>query len=93
MSKEIIRNVVIKDGNRTVNWDFKAERSVRDILQERGFEWEPGSVKVCGKPFCEDYLDWSLLKLYGFVFWGGNLVISMVPKKKEPKKKEEVDAE
>ena len=90
MSKEIIRNVVIKDGNRTVNWDFKADRSVRDILQERGFEWEPGSVKVCGKPVTEEDLSFML---YGFVFWGGNPVITMVQKKKEPKKKEEVAAE
>lgn len=90
MSKEIIRNVVIKDGNRTVNLDFKADRSVRDILQERGFEWEPGSVKICGKPVTDEDLS---CMLYGFVFWGGNPVITMVPKKKEPKKKEEVAAE
>ena len=90
MSKEIIRNVVIKDGNRTVNWDFKADSSVREILQDRGFEWEPGSVKVCGKPVTEEDLS---CMLYGFVFWGGNPVITMVQKKKEPKKKEEVAAE
>ena len=90
MSKEIIRDVVIKDGNRTVNLDFKADSSVRDILHERGFDWEPGSVKICGKPVTEEDLS---CMLYGFVFWGGNPVITMVQKKKEPKKKEEVAAE
>lgn len=90
MSKEIIRNVVIKDGNRTVNWDFKADSSVRDILQERGFDWEPGSVKICGKPVTDEDLSYML---YGFVFWEGNPVITMAQKKKEPQKKEEVAAE
>lgn len=80
MSQKIIRNVVIKDGNRTVNWDFKANSSVRDILLDRGFEWETGSVKVCGKPVTDEDLSFML---YGFVFWGGNPVITLVPKKKE----------
>lgn len=90
MSKEIIRNVLITDGNRIVNWDFKADSSVREILQERGFEWEPGSVRVRGTTVPEDYLNHILI---GYIAWDGRIVITMVPKKKEPKKKEEVAAE
>ena len=91
MSKVIIiRDVVIKDGNRTVNWDFRADMSVRDVLQESGFEWEPGSVKVCGTSVPEEQLH---LMLMGYLTWGPRIVITMVPKKKEPKKKEEVVAE
>ena len=82
MSKEIIRNVVIKDGNRTVNWDFKADSSLREILQEHGFEWEPGSVKVCGTSVPEEQLH---LMLMGYLTWDGRIVITMVPKKKEVK--------
>ena len=90
MSKEIIRNVVIKDGNRTVNWDFNADSSVREILQERGFEWEPGSVNVCGTSVPEEQLH---LMLMGYLTWDNRIVITMTPKKKEQKKKEEVVAE
>ena len=91
MSKGIIiRDVLIKDGNRILNWDFKADSSVRDILQEHDFEWEPGSVKVCGTPVSEEYLNHMLM---GYLTWDGRIVITMVPKKKEPKKKEEVTAE
>ena len=65
MSKGIIiRDVLIKDGNRTVNWDFKADSSVRDILQEHGFEWDDYQILQCymlfgGVPY---YL--SLLRPY-----------------------------
>ena len=91
MSKGIIiRDVLIKDGNRTVNWDFRADSSVRDILLDRGFEWEPGSVKVSGTEVPEEYLNHMLM---GYLTWDGRIVITMVPKKKEQKKKEEVSAE
>lgn len=91
MSKGIIiRDVLIKDGNRILNWDFKADSSVRDILQEHGFEWEPGSVKVCGTSVPEEQLH---LMLMGYLTFGPRIIITMTPKKKEPKKKEEVTAE
>lgn len=89
MRQKIIRDVLIKDGNRTVNWDFKADSSVREVLQERGFVWEPGSVKVCGKPVTEEQL---CLVVMGDLTCFDRIVITMVPKKKT-KKKEEVAAE
>lgn len=91
MSKGIIiRDVLIKDGNRILNWDFKADSSVREILQEHGFEWEPGSVKVCGTSVPEEQL--HLMRM-GYLTWGNRIVITIVQKKKEPEKKEEVTAE
>lgn len=90
MRQKIIRDVLIKDGNRIVNWDFKATSSLREVLQERGFEWEPGSVKVCGRPVTEEQL---CLVVMGDLTDFYRIVITMAPKKKEPKKKEEVAAE
>lgn len=86
MNKEIIRNVLIKDGNRTVNWDFKADSTVREVLQLWKFEWEPDSVKICGKPVPDNMLDHPLSDYW---LWKGSVVITMVPKKKGPQKKEE----
>ena len=59
-------------------------------LVEHGFEWEPGSVKVCGTSVPEEQLH---LMLMGYLTWGPRIIITMTPKKNEPKKKEEVTAE
>lgn len=50
-------NVVMRDGNRTVNWDFKESTTVRECLTRWKFEWEPNSVFVCGEPAFENQLD------------------------------------
>lgn len=42
-------NVLIKDGNRTVNWDCYPDRTIWDILKEFQFRPVIGSVKVGGE--------------------------------------------
>lgn len=88
--KEMVRNVLIKDGNRTVNWDFPANSTVRDVLRLWQFEWEPDSVKINGRPVPDGVLCYPLANFISL--WDGNIVITMVQKKKEPQKKEEADA-
>ena len=87
MSKEMIRNVLIKDGNRTVNWDFPAYSSVLDVLQLWHFDWEPDSVTINGKPVPDETLGSALC---GYM-QDGKLVIQMERKKKDPQKKEATD--
>ena len=88
MSRETIKNVLIKDGNRTVNWDFPVDSSIRDALQLWRFEWAPDSVRINGKPYPDEELGCALVE---FTLLDSNLVITMVPKKKVPKKKEVSD--
>ena len=44
-------NVLIKDGNRTVNWDYYPDRTIGDILLENGFKPIPHTVNVKGLDF------------------------------------------
>ena len=88
MSRKIINNVLIKDGNRTVNWDFPDDSSVRDALLLWHFEWEPDSVRINGKPVSEEDL---MNPLWLYPLLENRLVITMVPKKKVPKNKEVSD--
>ncbi|MBR0161917.1 MAG: hypothetical protein IJQ02_11640 [Oscillospiraceae bacterium] len=53
-------NVMIMDGNRTVNWDFLTGKSVRNILEMWNFAWVPGTVRVNGSPVPEKELDTGL---------------------------------
>ena len=41
-------NVLIKDGNRTVNWDYHPNKTVGAILEETEFRPLPGTVGVKG---------------------------------------------
>ena len=52
--------VVIKDGNRTVAWDYYGDTSIRKILGNRFFAWEPNTVRVNGTPLKDDELDTRL---------------------------------
>ena len=57
MRDEKLVNVIMKDGNRTVNWDFTGSTTVRECLQRWNFEWEPNTVHVCGWLVFESQLD------------------------------------
>ena len=41
-------NVLIKDGNRTVNWDYSENKTVAEILKDNDFRPVPGSIMVGG---------------------------------------------
>ena len=55
--EEKLINVIMKDGNRTVNWDFKESTTVLECLKRWNFEWEPNTVHVCGFLVFESQLD------------------------------------
>ena len=54
MTETNMINVLIKDGNRTVNWDYYPDRTIWDILRENGFRPVPGTIKVGGVPLTFD---------------------------------------
>ena len=56
-------NVLVKDGNRFVNWDFNVKSTVRQCLEKFRWQWKPNTVKVNGKPLKNNQLDISLVDL------------------------------
>lgn len=74
--------VVIKDGNRTVGWDYYSDTTVKTVLQNKFFVWEPDTVKVNGKSVPDAGID---IKLAAFASEGGKVLITM----EQPKKKKE----
>ena len=48
MNENEMINVLITDGNRTVNWDYDPNKVIGAILEETGFRPLPGSVGVKG---------------------------------------------
>lgn len=52
--------VLFKDGNRTVNWEFSARTTVLKALKDREFEWEKDSVKINDVPTPDSMLDIAL---------------------------------
>ena len=48
--------VIIRDGNRIVSWDFHEDDTVLDALKRFKFAWEPDSARVCGMPIPDDLL-------------------------------------
>lgn len=47
-------NVLIKDGNRTVNWDYSEDKTIAEILKDNDFRPVPGSIMVGGYLSVED---------------------------------------
>ena len=41
-------NVLIKDGNRIVNWDYSENKTVSEILKENDFRPVPGTIMING---------------------------------------------
>ena len=85
--------IVIKDGNRTVNWDFPEEMALSEVLKRWDFKWEPDSVRVCGMPIPDNLLTESArhfaeaaakMALYTGALW---VTMKGIPEK--PKKKKE----
>ena len=92
--RDCMVTVLMKDGNRTVNWDFPKELSLLDAMKRWHFRWVADSVRVCGMPI----LDSMLKETIGhFVYvatatarYTGTLWVTMegVPEEPEKKKKE-----
>lgn len=53
-------NVVIYDGNRKVNWDFRNTKSMKEALEKFGFKWEPNTIRVNGHLTLESHLHYML---------------------------------
>ena len=49
--------VVIKDGNRTVGWDYNGDTTVKTVLANKFFAWEPDTVCANGTPLKDVELD------------------------------------
>lgn len=83
-------NVIIRDGNRTVNWDFPGSDTALEVLNRWHFEWEAESVSVCGMPIPEEMLNSTLDDLVyastAMCMYAGKLFIDV--KQPEKKKKE-----
>lgn len=47
-------NVLIKDGNRTVNWDYNENKTIAETLKDNDFRPVPGSIMVGGYLSVED---------------------------------------
>ena len=47
-------NVLIKDGNRTVNWDYSENKTIAEILKDNDFRPVSGSIMVGGYLSVED---------------------------------------
>jgi len=41
-------NVFISDGNRLTNYDCKPDRTLAEVLNQRGYNWIRGSLRVNG---------------------------------------------
>lgn len=79
--------VVIKDGNRTVGWDYFGDTTIRTVLANKFFSWEPDTVKACGEPLKDAELD---AKLERFAVNGKVRITMQRPKKKEEEAAENV---
>ena len=49
-------NVIIYDGNRKVNWDFRDGKPLMEALGKFGFKWQKNSVRVNGHPVTDSLL-------------------------------------
>lgn len=87
-------NVIIYDGNRKVNWDFRDGKPLMEAIGKFGFKWQKNSVRVNGHPVTDSLLYHNL---GSFVEasercgdYGGRLYVTMVKPEKPEKKKEDV---
>ena len=49
-------NVILYDGNRKVNWDFRDSKPLMEALGKFGFKWQKNSVRVNGHPITDSLL-------------------------------------
>ncbi len=90
--------IVIKDGNRTVNWDFPEEMGLMEVLNRWNFKWEPDSVRVFGMPIPDNLLTESVMHFVeaskAMARYTGALWVTMkgIPEKNAKKKQEVVES-
>lgn len=87
-------SVRIDDGNRTVSYDYQADKSLRKILTDWMFKWVPDSIQVNGMRVPDSMLDYTLANHMAQVQRNHGayaLRITMVPPA-EKKEKKEADA-
>ena len=90
-----IVNVLIKDGNRIVNWDFSDKDTVLEILKRWNFKWVPDSARICGMPIPEELLSETVQHFVEaskqFNLYKDKLVVEIegIPEKPPEKKKPE----
>lgn len=53
-------NVIMYDGNRKVNWDFRDSKPLMEALGKFGFKWKRNSIHVNGHPVANSLLHHSL---------------------------------
>lgn len=85
-------NVIIYDGNRKVNWDFRDGKPLMEAIGKFGFKWKKNSIRVNGHPVTDSLLYHTLesfieaSKRCGD--YDGRLFVTM-EKPERPQKKEE----
>lgn len=57
-------NVVMYDGNRKVNWDFRDRTPLADALEKFGFTWRKDSIRVNGHAVAENMLHHDLSRFF-----------------------------
>lgn len=57
-------NVILYDGNRKVNWDFRDRTPLADALEKFGFKWRKGSIRVNGHAVAESKLYHDLSRFF-----------------------------
>lgn len=60
MSKNNFVNIILYDGNRKVNWDFRDNKPLEECLKWFGFKWKNSSIRVNGHSVAECKLFMSL---------------------------------
>ena len=67
-------NVVIKGRGRIINMDFKEDESVRGILEQQKFKFNPENIFLTGKRLKESDLDDPMVSLGQFRRWKKNTI-------------------
>lgn len=57
-------NVILYDGNRKVNWDFRDRTPLADALEKFGFKWRKDSIRVNGHAVAENMLYHDLSRFF-----------------------------
>ena len=83
-------NVLIKDGNRTVNWDYSENKTVAEILKDNDFRAVPGSIMVGGYLSVEDPAAGKLADCPQIPAPDGKGMRVVITLKSQPEKKPEV---
>ena len=83
-------NVLIKDGNRTVNWDYSDNKTVLEILKENDFRPVSGSILINGCLSVENPAAGRLADCPQIPAPDGNGMRVVITLKSQPEKKSEI---